>query len=87
MLLFGYLCLIFVVLKVFIVVIKELIEEGDILVMNDFYFGGMYLFDIFIFKLVFVEGEIVVWVCVVCYYIDVGGWVVGLNVLDSIEIY
>ena len=83
----GHLCSIPVALKASIAAIKEPIEEGDILVMNDPYSGGMHLPDIFTFKPVFVEGEIVAWACAVCHHTDVGGRVAGSNASDSTEIY
>lgn len=83
----GHLCSIPVALKASIAAMDEPIVEGDILVMNDPYSGGMHLPDIFTFKPVFVEGEIVAWAAAVCHHTDVGGRVAGSNASDSTEIY
>ena len=65
------------------------IVEGDILVMNDPYEGGMHLPDIFIFRPFFVDGEItpIAWATTVCHHTDVGGRVPGSNASDSTEIF
>ncbi|ADO41798.1 hydantoinase B/oxoprolinase family protein [Ketogulonicigenium vulgare] len=83
----GHLCSIPVALKASIAAMVEPIVDGDILVMNDPYSGGMHLPDIFIFKPVFVEDQIVAWCCAVCHHTDVGGRVAGSNAADSTEIF
>lgn len=83
----GHLCSIPVALKATIAAMDEPIVEGDVLVMNDPYSGGMHLPDIFTFKPVFVDGEIVAWAAAVCHHTDVGGRVAGSNASDSTEIY
>lgn len=63
------------------------IRDGDILAMNDPFRGGMHLPDIFIFKPIFFEGEILAWAATICHHTDVGGRVPGSNASDSTEIY
>lgn len=83
----GHLCSIPVALKASIAAMDEPIVESDVLVMNDPYSGGMHLPDIFTFKPVFLEGEIIAWACAVCHHTDVGGRVAGSNASDSTEIF
>lgn len=63
------------------------ISESDVFVLNDPDEGGMHLPDIFMFKPVFVEKEILGWVGCVAHHADVGGRVAGSNAVDSSEIY
>ena len=63
------------------------IAEGDVLIMNDPYDGGMHLPDIFVFRPILAEGEIVAWAATICHHTDVGGRVPGSNASDSTEIY
>ncbi len=73
------------------------IGEGDILIMNDPYEGGMHLPDIFIFRPFFAPGEDrlfapgedrpLAWATTVCHHTDVGGRVPGSNASDSTEIF
>src|SRR5208337_1825322 len=63
------------------------INPGDILALNDPFRGGMHLPDIFIFKPIFFEGEILAWAATICHHTDVGGRVPGSNASDSTEIY
>lgn len=83
----GHLCSIPVALKASLAALDEPVAEGDILVMNDPYSGGMHLPDIFTFKPIFVEGEIVAYAAAVCHHTDVGGRVAGSNASDSTEIF
>jgi N-methylhydantoinase B len=83
----GHLCSIPIALKAAIAAIDEPVVEGDVLTMNDPYAGGMHLPDIFIFKPVFLDGEIVAWAAAVCHHTDVGGRVAGSNASDSTEIF
>ena len=82
----GHLCSIPIALKASLDKVGE-VHEGDVLVMNDPYQGGMHLPDIFTFRPVFVEGEIIAWAAAVCHHTDVGGRVAGSNASDSTEIY
>ncbi|WP_138464349.1 hydantoinase B/oxoprolinase family protein [Poseidonocella sp. HB161398] len=83
----GHLCSIPVALKATLAAMDEPVCEGDVLVMNDPYSGGMHLPDIFTFKPIFVADEIVAFACAVCHHTDVGGRVAGSNASDSTEIF
>ncbi|PZX10659.1 N-methylhydantoinase B [Palleronia aestuarii] len=86
----GHLCSIPIALKATLARMEaagDRIAEGDVLVMNDPYSGGMHLPDIFTFKPIFVEGEIVAYAAAVCHHTDVGGRVAGSNASDSTEIF
>lgn len=63
------------------------IGPGDVYALNDPFHGGMHLPDIFIFKPIFVDGELVAFAGTVSHQADVGGRVAGSNAPDSIEIY
>jgi N-methylhydantoinase B len=65
----------------------EDIVEGDILINNDPYDGGMHLPDIFIFKPLFADGKPIAYAATICHHTDVGGRVPGSNASDSTEIY
>jgi N-methylhydantoinase B len=59
----------------------------DIFLMNDPFDGGMHLPDIFIFKPIYFEGELLAFAATICHHTDVGGRVAGSNASDSTEIY
>jgi N-methylhydantoinase B len=63
------------------------IHEGDVIIMNDPYHGGMHLPDIFMFVPIFYEGKRRAFAVVICHHTDVGGRVPGSNASDSTEIY
>ena len=63
------------------------LEDGDAVIMNDPYSGGMHLPDIFMFYPIFDGPEILAWSVVICHHTDVGGRVPGSNAADSTEIY
>jgi N-methylhydantoinase B len=63
------------------------LHEGDIVVMNDPYHGGMHLPDIFMFMPIFEGGKRRAFSVVICHHTDVGGRVPGSNASDSTEIY
>ena len=63
------------------------LAEGDIVIMNDPYHGGMHLPDIFMFMPLFYEGKRRAFAVVICHHTDVGGRVPGSNASDSTEIY
>jgi N-methylhydantoinase B len=63
------------------------VKPGDVYALNDPYAGGMHLPDIFIFKPVFWEGEVIAYAATICHHTDVGGRVAGSNASDSTEIY
>lgn len=61
--------------------------EGDVVIMNDPYHGGMHLPDIFMFMPIFHGGVRRAFAVVICHHTDVGGRVPGSNASDSTEIY
>lgn len=63
------------------------LHEGDVVIMNDPYHGGMHLPDIFMFVPLFYEGRRRAFAVVICHHTDVGGRVPGSNASDSTEIY
>ncbi|TMG82447.1 MAG: hypothetical protein E6H76_16005, partial [Betaproteobacteria bacterium] len=63
------------------------LHEGDLIIMNDPYSGGMHLPDIFVFKPMFLEGELSGFAAAVAHMVDVGGRVPGGNAADSTEIF
>lgn len=63
------------------------LHEGDVVIMNDPYHGGMHLPDIFMFVPIFWEGKRRAFAVVICHHTDVGGRVPGSNASDSTEIY
>ena len=65
----------------------EQLKDGDAVIMNDPYSGGMHLPDIFMFYPIFDGAEILAWAVVICHHTDVGGRVPGSNAADSTEIY
>jgi N-methylhydantoinase B len=83
----GHLCSIPVALQAVLRHFGDDIAEGDILINNDPYDGGMHLPDIFIFKPLFAAGRIIAYAATICHHTDVGGRVPGSNASDSTEIY
>ncbi len=65
----------------------EDLGEGDAVIMNDPYHGGMHLPDIFMFMPLFFAGRRRAFAVVICHHTDVGGRVPGSNASDSTEIY
>lgn len=63
------------------------LHEGDVVIMNDPYHGGMHLPDIFMFVPIFYDGARRAFAVVICHHTDVGGRVPGSNASDSTEIY
>jgi N-methylhydantoinase B len=63
------------------------LSEGDVVIMNDPYHGGMHLPDIFMFVPIFHDGRRRAFAVVICHHTDVGGRVPGSNASDSTEIY
>ena len=63
------------------------LHDGDAVIMNDPYHGGMHLPDIFMFMPIFFEGKRRAFAVVICHHTDVGGRVPGSNASDSTEIY
>jgi N-methylhydantoinase B len=84
----GHLCSIPVALQAVLRHFGDDIAEGDILINNDPYDGGMHLPDIFIFRPLFAGGsEPIAYAATICHHTDVGGRVPGSNASDSTEIY
>ena len=63
------------------------LADGDAVIINDPYHGGMHLPDIFMFMPLFFEGKRRAFAVVICHHTDVGGRVPGSNASDSTEIY
>lgn len=62
-------------------------DEGDIVILNDPYFGGMHLPDIFMIQPIFAAAELVGFTVVTMHHADVGGAVSGSVANDSREIF
>lgn len=62
-------------------------DEGDVVILNDPYQGGMHLPDIFMFKPLFFEGALCGFAVVIAHHCDMGGRVPGSNAADSTEIF
>ena len=62
-------------------------NEGDAIILNDPYQGGMHLPDIFMFMPIFNHGTLQGFTVVICHHTDVGGRVAGSNASDSTEIF
>ncbi len=60
---------------------------GDLLITNDPYSGGMHLPDIFVFRPIFIAGELFGFAATTAHMADIGGRVPGGNAADSTEIY
>ncbi|MCY4203161.1 MAG: hydantoinase B/oxoprolinase family protein [Aestuariivita sp.] len=63
------------------------IHEGDVIILNDPYQGGMHLPDIFMVTPIFCNGSLEGYSVVICHHTDVGGRVPGSNASDSTEIF
>jgi N-methylhydantoinase B len=63
------------------------IRPGDIFILNDPYEGGTHLPDLYLALPVFLEGELLGYVCCIAHHTDIGGRVAGGNACDSTEIY
>ena len=63
------------------------LSEGDAVIVNDPYQGGMHLPDIFMFVPFFHQQQLEGFCVVICHHTDVGGRVPGSNASDSTEIY
>ncbi len=61
--------------------------EGDVIILNDPYAGGMHLPDIFMFKPIFHREILQGFAVVIAHHGDVGGRVPGSNASDSTEIF
>jgi N-methylhydantoinase B len=63
------------------------LHDGDIIILNDPYAGGMHLPDIFMFKPIFHDATLQGFAVVIAHHSDVGGRVPGSNASDSTEIF
>ena len=63
------------------------LQEGDLVITNDPYSGGMHLPDFFVFKPLFIDGQLTGFAAAVAHMVDVGGRVPGGNAADSTEIF
>jgi len=62
-------------------------RPGDVFVMNDPFDGGIHLQDIFVFKPVFLEGELIGFATTTAHHGDVGGRLPGSAACDNTEIF
>jgi N-methylhydantoinase B/oxoprolinase/acetone carboxylase alpha subunit len=62
-------------------------RPGDVFVMNDPFDGGIHLQDIFVFRPVFHEGELVGFATTTAHHGDVGGRLPGSAACDNTEIF
>ena len=60
---------------------------SDVVILNDPYYGGMHLPDVFAFRPVFVEKHLLGYAVLVAHHGDMGGRVPGSSAADSTEIY
>ena len=63
------------------------IEPGDVFILNDPYEGGTHLPDIYLYRPIFVDGQILAFAAAIAHHTDIGGRVAGGNACDSTEIY
>jgi len=63
------------------------IRQGDIFCNNDPYAGASHLNDVFMFRPVFHDGELIGFLSIILHHTDMGGRVPGGNAPDSTEIY
>ena len=63
------------------------LRPGDVFVMNDPFDGGMHLQDIFVFKPVHVDGELIGFTATTAHHGDVGGRLPGSSACDNTEIF
>jgi len=62
-------------------------HPGDVFVMNDPFDGGIHLQDIFVFKPVFLDGELIGFATTTAHHGDVGGRLPGSAACDNTEIF
>jgi len=65
----------------------DTLVEGDVIITNDPYQGGMHLPDIFMFRPVFVDSHLLGYGVLVAHHNDVGGRVPGSSAADSTEVF
>ena len=62
-------------------------QPGDVFILNDPFEGGTHLPDFYIFKPIFLDGELVGWAASIGHQLDVGGKTPGGNGCDATEIF
>lgn len=62
-------------------------RPGDVFVMNDPFDGGIHLQDVFVFKPVFADADLVGYACTTAHHADVGGRLPGSSACDNTEIF
>lgn len=62
-------------------------HPGDVFLMNDPFDGGIHLQDLFVFKPVFLAGELIGFTCATAHHGDVGGRLPGSSACDNTEIF
>lgn len=60
---------------------------GDVFINNDPYEGGSHLIDVFMFKPVFRDGDLLAILAIIVHHADIGGKVAGGQASDNVEIY
>ena len=65
----------------------DVIEEGDVFILNDPFDGGMHIPDIFIVKPIFWEGERIAFAVSTAHHLDLGGRLPGSSACDNTEIF
>src|SRR5262245_44369233 len=63
------------------------LHAGDILISNDPYEGAQHLPDVYLFRPVFQDGDVVAFVGAICHHADIGGRVPGGQGFDNTDIY
>ena len=64
------------------------LRPGDVYATNDPYLGGgTHLPDIYVFKPIFLDGQLLGFSAAIGHQTDIGGRVAGGNACDNVEIY
>jgi N-methylhydantoinase B/oxoprolinase/acetone carboxylase alpha subunit len=63
------------------------LRPGDVFVMNDPFDGGIHLQDLFVFKPVHLDGELIGFTATTAHHGDVGGRLPGSSACDNTEIF
>ena len=66
---------------------RDDMEPGDVFIMNDPFDGGIHLQDIFVFRPVFLEDELIGFATTTAHHGDVGGRLPGSAACDNTEIF
>jgi N-methylhydantoinase B/oxoprolinase/acetone carboxylase alpha subunit len=65
----------------------EVMQPGDVYMLNDPYRGGSHLPDIALFRPLYCEGKLLAFAGCIIHYTDVGGMVAGSNPTTATELY